>query len=404
MVMKVDGEDVCTVIDHTFAIIAHKWTAFSETTMKQAHDTVSFLIKNHESRIRESVDTIPSLADIPIFSKIDGEIKRFKSSIDLDKQYRAFAMRCRDENGIMVAQTLKELELFLEANSQFIHDCACSEQPHPVVAELVRSVLDACVAFKEDHREVSAIGARCLGLVGCIDPNRIDSIREKRDILILSNLDRASEVIQFVALLLESVLVKAFRSATNARTQGFLAYVMQELLRFCGFYSALTTKSRNSDEDPSVMGWQKMSNSVRTTLTPFLNSRYLLTSNMVQDGNQSYPIFRQNITYSMWLRTFASDLLRNGKGDNAKTIFLALARVIHGHDIAIPAFLLPFAVLNIVIGGTDRETENIQKELLTVLSRPLHSATQSEAETIRQCSVVSRLHVRETTLIAIDCF
>ena len=394
MVTTVGEDDVRSLIDHTFAIVAQNWGAFSNKTAQQAHETISFLIGTHESCIRESADTIPSLEGIPLLSKIDAGIKRFKSSMDLDKQYRAFAARCRDENSIVVAQALKELELFLETNSHFIHDSAASEQPAAMIADLIRSILDACVAFKEDRRNICMAGARCLGIIGCVDPNRIESVREKREMLILSNFERAPEVIDFVALLLESVLIKAFRSANNARTQGFLAYVMQELLKFCGFHESLTPKSRSSDDDPSGTRWQKMPISVRSSLTPFLSSRYVLTSNSAQASTQTYPIFRRNLTHNAWLRTFAVDLLRKGKGDNAKAIFSALSRVIHGQDIAIAAFLLPFAALNVVVGGTNSEAEDIQKELLRVLSRPINNSTQSEAEAVKQCSEVSRVRNR----------
>jgi serine/threonine-protein kinase ATR len=71
-----------------------------------------------------------------------------------------------------------------------------------------------------------------LGLIGCLDPNRIETIREKREILVPSNFERADETIDFVLYFLEEVLVK-FLSATNTKAQGFLAYAMQEFLKFC---------------------------------------------------------------------------------------------------------------------------------------------------------------------------
>ncbi|KAL9081035.1 MAG: hypothetical protein Q9157_000351 [Trypethelium eluteriae] len=386
MVTKLGDDDISNIIDHTFAIVAQSWDTFSDKTAQKAYDTISFLIKNHESRLRESIETVPSLAGIPVFSKIEAEIARFKSSTDLDKKYLAFAKRCLDESSVIVAQALKELEPFLESHSQFLHESASSEDPNPLIGDLIRSILDACVTFKEDRRDISIASARCLGIIGCVDPTRIDSLRERRDILILSNFERAAEAIDFAALLLETVLVKAFRSATNARAQGFLAYAMQELLRFCGFHESLTPKSRNADDDSRAARWRKMPSSIRTTLTPFLNSRYLLTSNFAQKAIQSYPIFRKTLTHSLWLRSFTSDLLRKGKGDNAETIFSILSRVIHGQEITIAAFLLPFVVLNVVIGGTDIEAENIQKELLSILSESIAASTQSEVETIKQCS------------------
>ncbi|KAI9709715.1 MAG: serine/threonine-protein kinase M1 [Bogoriella megaspora] len=386
LVTTIGSDEILPLIENSFAIVAQNWSHFSEKSQQCAHETISSLIRNHEALIMDNVATIPLLGNIKVFSKIDSGLRRHRAHIDSHKQYRAFVSRCRDENSVIVYQAMLELEDFLEDNSQFVHDNACSENPHPVVAELIRAVLDACVAFKEDRKPIPEVGARCLGIIGCVDPNRIEYTKEKRDILILSNFQRVDEVIDFVALLFENVLVKAFRSASNARAQGFLAYAMQELLKFCGFHEGLTPKSRVSDDDPSAARWQQMPSSTRTTLTPFLSSRYLLTSNTPQSNGQSYPIFRKSISHSMWLRNFAFDLLRKGKGENAQTIFSTLSRVIHGHDLSIAAFLLPFAALHVVISGLDHEAEDIQRELVSVLGQRLDASTQREAETIKLCS------------------
>lgn len=84
-------------------------------------------------------------------------------------------------------------------------------------------------------------------------------------------------------------------------------------------------------------------------------------------------------------------MLWRGKGVNAEMVFPYLARISRGHDLSLPAFLLPYVALNIVLGGTIREADEISAELLVVLST--ESSVDSERETLKQCSEVRADHM-----------
>jgi serine/threonine-protein kinase ATR len=122
---------------------------------------------------------------------------------------------------------------------------------------------------------------------------------------------------------------------------------------------------------------------VRTTLTPFLTSRYF-TNVTTMASDRSYPDFSREINHSTWLRALAFDLMFKAKGDNPKMVFPLLARIIRGHDLSIAAFLLPYALTNVVLGGTVAETKGIQDEISAVLKD--QSSNAAEVETIRLCS------------------
>ncbi|KAF2813925.1 protein kinase rad3 [Mytilinidion resinicola] len=383
----VDEEDIESLIDQTFAIIAQNWNFFGEESQMKAYDTVGNLIKTHSTLLRDRIDCVPSLASIPLMSKYDAEINRFKSKVELGNHFDTFSQRCRDENAVVVTRALEELIPFLEANQIFLHESAISQKPTRVLSQLTRSILDACNRFTEEHFDITILCARCLGLIGCLDPHRVEAVREKREILVLSNFERAIEVVDFTAFLLERILVKVFHSATNARVQGFLAYVMQELLKFCGFNEIATHRPRSSQPTPTYRRWVEIPESVRSTLTPFLSSRYMIRSNLPQTpALQTYPLFTEDSNHADWLRTFVFDLLQRGKGDNAKMIFPVLARIIRGHDLSIASFILPFAALNVIVGGTDQETSDVSQELLTVLKTEIVEGDHAGAENIKQCS------------------
>ncbi|KAF1999599.1 hypothetical protein P154DRAFT_467308, partial [Amniculicola lignicola CBS 123094] len=381
-----EEEDLELVIDQTFALIAQNWDCFSSETQLKATEAIGSLIKKHDALLRARVDYIPSLASIPLLSKIDGEISRLKAKLDKSQLFTTFSRRCNHENAVVVRQTLKELVPFLEANQKILHDAAVSQKPLPALPALSRSLLDASVRFAEDHADIPVLCAECLGLIGGLDPYRIETVRETKQIMVLSNFERADEVIDFAAFFLERILVKVFHSTTNARSQGFLAYVMQELLRFCGFNQAAVQRPRSSQSSPSMQRWNEIPDAVRSTLTPFLSSKYMIRTNFSKKDVQGYPIFRQDVTHSGWLRAFVWDLLQKGKGVNTKMIFPVLSRIIRGHDLSIATFILPYAVLNSVITGEEVDTQNVRQELLDVLEAELGSGESPDNTHIKQCS------------------
>ncbi|KAF2431255.1 hypothetical protein EJ08DRAFT_649062 [Tothia fuscella] len=379
-------EEVESIVDHTFSIIVQNWASFSAQSQHRAHDTIAAMLKAHNALIRDRIEMIPSLAGIELLQKFEGEINRFKVALDPMARFEAFSRRCKDESATIVQQALVELVPFLSTHQKLLHESAVSEQPSPHIAGISRAIMDASVRFKETQSDILDLCAQCLGILGSIDPNRIESVRDKREILMLSNFEKASEVIDFVATMLETVLVEAFHSAPTGKTQTYLAYVLQELLKFCGFRMAVMYRPKSSQASPTYQRWIQIPEAVRSTLTPYFNSKYVIVHPAMPAGGNDFPLFEHGMTHGTWLRTFVFNLLHSGKGENAGMVFPVLSRVIWGHDLAIPTFLLPFVVLNIIVGGTDPEVENIRKEFLEVLSFDIMDLSESEAENVKQCS------------------
>jgi serine/threonine-protein kinase ATR len=233
------------------------------------------------------------------------------------------------------------------------------------------------------------LSGECLGIIGCIDPNRVDSTRLRRDIMMLSNFESADEVINFVAYMLETVIAEAFHAASTGKAQTYLAYVMQELLKFCGFRQAVMLRPKSSQSTPTFQRWSLIPEAVRSTLTPYFNTKYVIVHAALPAGSNNFPIFEPSVKHGTWLRKLVFVLLHRAKGENAQMIFPVLSRVIWGHDITIPSFLLPFVVLNVVVGGNDEESEDILVEFLEVLRSDMDEASPSEREDIKQCSEVN---------------
>tara|TARA_R110002003_G_scaffold44_4_gene3199 strand:- start:524 stop:1786 length:1263 start_codon:yes stop_codon:yes gene_type:complete len=386
-----DGEEIMLVVDQTFALIVQHWSLFSDETQVKANMTIISLTQKYEKQLRERVEYLPSLANIPMLSKTEAELVRFKAMVDTIKVFHAFSNRCKDQNAVVVRRALIELVPFLDANQKHLHRSVVGQKPIPVLGVLTRSLLDASIRFSGDHQDITTLCAQCLGIIGGLDPYRVESVREKKRVLMLSNFSRRDEDIDFVALLLEQVLVKVFLTTTNAKAQGWIAYVMQEMLKHCGF-AALSSaaKPRSSQTSTEAQRWNEIPEPVRNVLTPFQTSRYSvnLNPNLRYEG-PSYPIFNDSTSHGTWLQTFVYDLLQKGQGVNVEMIFPVLARVIRGYDLSIATFILPFAALNVIVSDDERNMDNVGQELLTVLQTKILSPEQPNATLIKQCSEVS---------------
>jgi serine/threonine-protein kinase ATR len=385
------ADEVVLVVDQTFALVVQHWALFSDETQVKANKMIVGLTQKYDKQLRERMEYLPSLANIPMLSKTEGELVRFKATIDKTKLLHAFSARCKDQHAVVVRRALIELVPFLDANQDLLHQSIAGQKPIPVLAILTRSLLDASIRFSQDNQDITVLCAQCLGVIGGLDPYRVETVREKKRVLMLSNFSRRDEDIDFVALLLEQVLVKVFLSTNNAKAQLWIAYVMQEMLKHCGFSALGNPSSRSSQTSTEAQRWNEIPEAVQNVLTPFLSSRYSVNLQPgLRDDTLSYPIFNNSTGHGVWLQTFVYDLLQKGQGVNVEMIFPVLARVIKGYDLSIATFILPFAVLNVVVSDDEQNMDNVGQELLTVLKTEIRSPEQPDAAIIKQCSEVRK--------------
>ncbi|KAI9826145.1 MAG: serine/threonine-protein kinase M1 [Thelocarpon impressellum] len=363
MMTSLDGDDIEGMIEGTFAIVVEYWELLPSATHQQASGMIGHLVKKHMGLIKANINCMPSLSSIPLLSKLDTEIRKHKAQLDTRHRYLSFSSRCQHENVTVVKRALVELVHYLRQNQSFLHVSVVSEQPDPVVSELVRSILDACIKFTGGQPDIARLCAECIGLIGCLDPNRVEAVRENRDIVVVSNFEQADETIDWVMFFMQEVIVRAFMSATNTKAQGFLAFAMQELLKFCGFDASVTFRTRDMHTNATYRRWIALPEAVRNTLTPFLTSKYVVA---VIVTKPEWPIFNSKLGHGAWLRTLVFDLLQKGTGENPTMLFPVCSRVIRGQDISISNFLLPFVALNVIIGGT--EAQVMEKENLKLCS------------------------------------
>lgn len=389
LLTHMEEEDVEVLIETTFFIIGHYWQSLDDHSKNASRELIAYLLGNHQTVLKEMVNKLPSVAHISELADLEAKLNRIRKPLDNRAAFGLFAERLGHENSGVVQQALRELSDYLQHNQSYLQAAAISEQPDSIITVLYRTLLDCSFKYNGVQSDISSLCAKCIGLVGCLDSNRIETVREQKNFVVLHNFDNSEETTDFVLFLLSEVLVKSFLSATDTSVQGFLSYAMQELLERCDFKMAV---AKQGQEGPGVYRkWLSLPETTREVLTPFMTSRYRL--NPMTQPKMEYPIFRPGKAYANWMRHFVLDLLQKGQNLFAQIIFEPLCRVIRVKDVSIAEFLLPYLFMHITVAEDSSEMErtNTLNELLNIIKQePPKHASYIEREEMKLYSEVSQ--------------
>ncbi|KAK0655783.1 hypothetical protein B0T16DRAFT_487236 [Cercophora newfieldiana] len=381
MITSMDEADVEALVEMTFFIIGHYWEGFDEDSKARAKSFIRYLIEKHERTLISYSNKLPSLTHIKELRSIYEKVCSLRPALDSRETFAVFAERLNHENPSIVQQALLELAEFLKLNQEYIQISAVSEQPDSVILSLTRSLLDCASKYNGWHPDFSRLCAECIGLIGCLDSNRLETTRKEKDFVLVHNFEDASETTNFVTYLLDNVLVKAFLSTTDMKFQGFLAFAMQELLDKTDIRFAVS-KRGVGDSEKVYRKWLSMSESSREILVPFLTSKFVIGPMVYRPVE--YPIFRGGTgrSYASWIKALVLDLLHNAQNGFSNILFEYLCRLVRVQDLTVTEALLPFVVLHVVV-GTDKSDfrDKIKAELAGILGyQPPESASYIERE------------------------
>ncbi|ORY67260.1 uncharacterized protein BCR38DRAFT_153630 [Pseudomassariella vexata] len=359
-------EDVDVLIETTFFIINHYWACFDATTQQRSRELLEFLLGKERPLLEAFISKLPSFSHINGLAEVESKLSQLREPVDNRTAFFLLSERISHENSGVVLQALQELTSYLERQQGYLQASAVSEQPDTVVSTLARALLDCSSRYAAEQSEISRLCTQSIGLLGCLDSNRIETVRAEKHIVVLSNFEDSGETTDFVLHVLENVLVKCFLSATDTRLQGFLSYAMQELLERCDIAAAIKMAGTRQ-ADVIYRKFLALSETAREVLTPFLSSSYVLVPMTHQQVE--YPVFRAGKSYSNWIRALTLDLLRRPQNAFAQLVFEPLCRVIRVKDISTAEFLFPYVVLHVIIGeeSTEDVREKVIHELLSVL-------------------------------------
>jgi serine/threonine-protein kinase ATR len=381
MITNMDDVDVEALVEMTFFIIGHYWEVFDEESKTKAAALITFLLEKHAEMLKTYSNRLPSLAHIEELGDLYRKVCSLRVLLDNRGTFAVFGQRLGHENPSIVQQALVELAAFLKTDQDYLQMSAISEQPDSVVLSLTRSLLDCASKYNGWHPDVSRLCAECIGLIGCLDSNRLETTRKQKDFVLVCNFEDASETTDFVTYLLDNVLVKAFLSTTDMKFQGFLAFAMQELLDRTDLKYAVA--QNGAGECARVFRkWEALTEGTKEILVPFLSSKFVIGPMVYREIE--YPIFRGGTgrSYASWIKALVLDLLNNGQNPFSQIIFEPLRRLVRVQDLTVTEALLPFVVLHVVIGSDQPDfRDKIKAELAGILGyQPSETASYLERE------------------------
>lgn len=393
-------DDVGPFVGQTAAALLSAWDRFNPEKRKIAISILHYLILENVSYLKNFIDDIPSLdrldAEIPDICR---GLRSERETWNTDRRFRNILDRSAHENTSICIESLRELQAFLGEERAYIESLTSGDSFSPLIGQCIRTLMHVATRSDAQHTDIRDIGFRCFGLIGAVDPDRIEHAVEEPLKIVLSNFEDSEEAIDFSIHLIRDLLVPAFRAATDTTQQNGLAYAIQELLKVAGFNSSILatgsnartvgikTKQRLADLPPDVVD----------TITPLLDSRY--GAQVGKPSMRETPIYTHSRSYSDWLQSWTSRLITKtversdasvavfavagatkSAAGIASTIFGVFRVAIRSHDVGIARHLLPHLVLHSIISGDDAEREAIVDEIQTVLRDQVESHTNYEAE------------------------
>lgn len=385
MIVYFDSKEVDNLIGLTFSIILKNWSKFNQKSRMQSQHILEYIITLHSDILNtKNAADLPSFHEIPELQEYDQRISGLKRQTMIPAQtLDSLIRRCRHDNFSVVYEALHELQKFLIDQQMVIYTVMLNKSSEKLISRLCKTLIELCHRFSGNSSDIGRLAVECIGWIGAIDPNKLESRVEADEVVLVHNFEDKAETIDFVLSFLDKYLVPSFRASTDTKSQSFLAYGMQELLKFCGLDSKSVTERSSKDMSPFKL-WHSLSGTSKLSLMPLLSSRYAVT-NQALSPRQSYPIFRQTKIHKQWLQLFTLDLLSRANGENSKKLFAIFLRIIRDQNLVLSEFLLPFIVMNVIITGNSEERQSILEEMLLVLeTRVDNNINESENDTIQQ--------------------
>jgi serine/threonine-protein kinase ATR len=385
MLIHLEEEDVEALLETTFFIVDRYWSSLNADALTTARRMLEFVLDRYDALVTKHISKLPSLRHIAGLKEVEGRLEVIRVPLLVEEALEVFAERICHENSGVVLQALTELVQYLQINQGTLHTSAVGQQPDTVIADLMRALLDCACKYNGVQVDIARLCTEAMGLVGCLDSNKIEAVREQRSIVILNNFEKSEETTDFTIFLLQEVLVPSFLSATEVKLQGFLSFAMQELLERTDIRAACAMQGTGILGGNDVYRkWIAIPEATREVIAPFLNSRYMVAP--MDPVKVEYPIFRPGRTYANWLRIIVVDLLRKGQNPHGDMIFEPLTRVIRVKDLSAAEFVLPYLVLHILLGdrSTEKERNDVLGEMLAILQyQPTEKASYQEREEMK---------------------
>ncbi|PWN18138.1 hypothetical protein BCV69DRAFT_274423 [Microstroma glucosiphilum] len=359
-------DDVGPFIGQTTAALLSEWSHFSNVERKVAGKILNYLVVENAQEMRKFSAEIPDMEDLATeLPDVCRKLRSSRQDWSAEQQLQQILERVADENASINLRSLHELKGFLQNHRRYIQTQASGTAFAPIVGTIITALLGTLRRSDDTQLEMRDLCLECLGMLGAVDPDRLELPAEDSPHKLLQNFEDRDETIDFAVHLIRDILVSAFRATSDTKHQSALAYAIQELLRFCGFTSALLRPNGRISSLKVKQRWNDLPPAIIDTVAPLLDSKYSITHGPATSHDK--PFYQHSNSYREWIEIWANHLMQGAKGQDAETVFGIFRVLIRHHDLDITQHILPHAVLHNLISGTDQQREELRAEFVAVL-------------------------------------
>lgn len=369
--------DLGLYIGVTSAAFLASWEQFDRDQRAVAKECLEYIVIECSDELGTHLNEMADLRRYQELQTVSAKLSKLRRDETPGEQLQRILNRTSNENYAVACQAMEELKSFmLSKYSGFIRDLASGDAFSPLVSEIVSKLVAAAARDDDNAEPLRLLAYHCLGIFGAVDPDRFELPSGDEHATLFSDFNDETDAMDFALYLISDVLVGVFRSASDLNYQTQVAYVIQELLKFCKFTPNILSAAPPSSVTLRVRRrWANLQKHVVETVAPFLESKYHKKNQLeIRDSGIVYLV---QPTYREWIQQWTAYLLDKAVGTHVNAIFPLFHWIIVHKDASIAHRLLPHLVLNIMIFGPEEEVEFIRLEILTVLEDQVNPSGKS---------------------------
>lgn len=361
-----EPKDLGPLVAATSASFVTHWSTFSHHARDIAKQCLEYVVVERGGSLKQHLGEVADLGAIPQLTEINAHLKAQRPSVSLVKKVEELLERASNNNITVALQALSELKNLMLISADNMNALAFGDVFNPLVSRILSTLLGAAHRVEDNAEPLHDLAFDCIGILGAVDPDRLDLGSRDTKLIMLSNFVDEEESASFALHLVTNILFGAFQSTSDITYQRHLAYAIQELLRFCKFNSSLVTPASGGSLPLKVRTrWANLPRHVQEVVTPLLEVRY--ETQAVPLGAMQHPIYPTQSTYREWIQRWTGYLISRVTTKSAKDIFAAFTLVVRNKDVGIAHYLLPHLALNVLVSGSNEDSAGIRDELLAVL-------------------------------------
>lgn len=373
-------EDLGTHVGPTSAAFVISWPIFTDAAKATATRCLEHVILRKKNGQADYMDDIVDMSSIPELLPLWQKVQALRTRWTSDRTLKNLLARITSDNTAVISQALEEMKAFMvQDDEEFVRGLASGDMFDPLVGEVMTALFTVAARDLDDSEHVRLLALECIGICGAVDPDRFEFGGGESKMIVKYNFRDESESVAFAVHLIKDVLVGAFRSTCDIAYQNFLAYAIQELLRFCRFTPSLVMPGSSGSLPMKVRSrWKELPRPVKETVAPLLAGRFAFAPKPSVPAE--HPIYPNHSSYREWIQSWTACLLEQTSGEDARRIFLAFHPVVRNKDVGVARHLLPHLVLNILLSGDEDHVQDIRTEILTVLEDQVNPDSTSNAD------------------------